>query len=77
MNAAAELGRNTVSEHQFQPGYGDEQAVRRRALSLKSLVEGLDSNARNTTSVVQCYVSLLILRCCFTVVGIKSMYSPM
>ena len=26
MDAAAELGRNLVSEDQIQPGYGDEQA---------------------------------------------------
>ena len=26
MDAAAELGRNSVSEHQIQPEYGDEQA---------------------------------------------------
>ena len=26
MDAAAELGRNPVSKHQIQPGYGDEQA---------------------------------------------------
>ena len=26
MNAAAELGRNSVSKHQIQPKYGDEQA---------------------------------------------------
>ena len=26
MDAAAELGRNPVSKHQFQPEYGDEQA---------------------------------------------------
>ena len=26
MNAAAEIGRNTVSKHQIQPEYGDEQA---------------------------------------------------
>ena len=26
MDAAAELGRNPVSEHQIQPEYGDEQA---------------------------------------------------
>ena len=26
MDAAAELGRNTVSKHQIQPEYGDEQA---------------------------------------------------
>ena len=26
MDAAAELGRNLVSERQIQPGYGDEQA---------------------------------------------------
>ena len=26
MNAAAELGRNSVSKHQIQPEYGDEQA---------------------------------------------------
>ena len=26
MDAAAELGRNLVSKHQMQPGYGDEQA---------------------------------------------------
>ena len=25
MDAAAELGRNPVSKHQIQPGYGDEQ----------------------------------------------------
>ena len=26
MDAAAELGKNPVSKHQIQPGYGDEQA---------------------------------------------------
>ena len=26
MDAAAELGRNPVSKHQIQPGYGDEKA---------------------------------------------------
>ena len=26
MDAAAELGRNPVSKHQIQPGYGDEEA---------------------------------------------------
>ena len=26
MDAAAEVGRNTVSKHQIQPEYGDEQA---------------------------------------------------
>ena len=26
MDAAAEIGRNPVSEHQIQPEYGDEQA---------------------------------------------------
>ena len=26
MDATAELGRNTVSKHQTQPEYGDEQA---------------------------------------------------
>ena len=26
MDAAAEVGRNPVSEHQIQPEYGDEQA---------------------------------------------------
>ena len=26
MDAVAELGRNPVSKHQIQPGYGDEQA---------------------------------------------------
>ena len=26
MDAAAELGRNSVSKHQIQPEYGDEQA---------------------------------------------------
>ena len=26
MDAAAEIGRNPVSNHQIQPGYGDEQA---------------------------------------------------
>ena len=26
MEAAAELGRNLVSKHQIQPGYGDNQA---------------------------------------------------
>ena len=26
MDAAAELGRNPVREHQIQPEYGDEQA---------------------------------------------------
>ena len=26
MDAARELGRNPVSKHQIQPGYGDEQA---------------------------------------------------
>ena len=26
MDAAAELGRNSVSKHQMQPEYGDEQA---------------------------------------------------
>ena len=28
MDAAAEMGRNPVSMHQIQPGYGDEQAGR-------------------------------------------------
>ena len=26
MDAAAELGKNPLSKHQIQPGYGDEQA---------------------------------------------------
>ena len=26
MDAAAELGRSSVSKHQIQPGYGDKQA---------------------------------------------------
>ena len=26
MDAAAKLGRNPVSKHQYQPEYGDEQA---------------------------------------------------
>ena len=26
MDAAAELGKNTVGKHQIQPEYGDEQA---------------------------------------------------
>ena len=30
MDAAAELGRNPVSEHQIQPEYVDEQADARR-----------------------------------------------
>ena len=30
MDAAAELGRNPVSEHQIQPDHGDEQADARR-----------------------------------------------
>ena len=33
MDAAAELGRNPVSKHQIQPGYGDEQADAGREFS--------------------------------------------
>ena len=29
MDAAAEFGRNPVSKHQIQPGYGDEQGLTR------------------------------------------------
>ena len=30
MDAAAELGKNPVTERQIQPGYGDEQADAKR-----------------------------------------------
>ena len=43
MDAAAELGRNTVSKHQIQPEYGDEQADAGR--DCRTRLAGLNSQA--------------------------------
>ena len=47
MDAAAELGRNPVSKHQIQPGYGDEKADTGR--ECRDRLARSDSQARTRT----------------------------
>ena len=47
MDAAAELGRNSVSKHQIQPEYGDEQADAGR--DWRTRLARLNSLARTRT----------------------------
>ena len=49
MDAAAELGRNPVSKHQIQPGYGDEQADAGR--DCRTRLERPNSQARTDREI--------------------------
>ena len=48
MDAAAELGRNSVSKHQIQPEYGDEQADAGRNCRTRRPIPNYEARTRTT-----------------------------
>ena len=69
MDAAAKLGRNPVSKHQIQPGYGDEQAD--AGLDCQNRLARLNSQARTRTGKFSFFpfqlttVDLAAIPCCY------------
>ena len=57
MDAAAELGRNPVSKHQIQPGYGDEEADAGR--DCRTRIAKPNSQARATRTGKYLFVPLM------------------